>query len=118
MSVAQINLAAVAEDEARAISERTKFALAAYKARGGKLGTLENLTRVAGKAGASTNRNLALTAYASIMPELRAWRTSGLSYQTIAELLNGAGAVTRTGMGWNSSQVRRVLVREGGPTIW
>ena len=106
-------LAAVAEDEARAISERTKAALAAYKARGGKLGTLENLTRVAGKAGASTNRNLALTAYASIMSDLRAWRASGLSFRQIAELLNANGKVTRTGVPWNHAQVKRILNRAG-----
>ena len=106
-------MAAVAEDEAKRISTRTKDALAAYKARGGVLGTPANLTPEAGLKGARSTSAKARTAYAAIMPELRAWRTSGLSYQNIAELLNGAGAVTRTGMGWNSSQVMRVLVREG-----
>ena len=106
-------MAAVAEDEAKRISARTKDAMAAYKARGGVLGTPANLTVEAGLKGARSTSAKARTAYAAIMPELRAWRNCGLSYQTIAELLNGAGAVTRTGMLWNSSQVRRVLVREG-----
>ena len=104
-------LAAVAEDEARRISERTKAALAAYRARGGKLGTPANLTPDAGRKGSETTRAKARIAYAALLPELRAWRASGLSYRQIAALLNGAGQVTRTGVAWNHNQVKRVLVR-------
>lgn len=105
-------LAAVAEDEARRISERTKAALAAYRARGGKLGTVANLTREAGRRGAATNRAQARTAYAALLPELRGWRQSGLSYREIAGLLNGSGHTSRTGVTWNHAQVRRVLARD------
>ena len=104
-------LAAVAEDEARRISERTKDAFAAYKARGGTLGKPENLTLEAGRKGAATTSAKARTAYAAIMPDLRAWWASGLSFRQIAGLLNGAGHVTRSGVPWNHAQVRRVLAR-------
>jgi DNA invertase Pin-like site-specific DNA recombinase len=103
-------LAAVAEDEARRISERTKLALAAYKARGGRLGTIENLTREAGKRGAKTNRAKARTAYASILPQLREWRKAGLSFARISSRLNETGQTTRSGCLWNPAQVRRALL--------
>jgi DNA invertase Pin-like site-specific DNA recombinase len=106
-------LAAVAEDEAWRISERTKAALAAYKARGGRLGTPGNLTRQAGRRGAEATRAKARVAYAALLPELRQWRAASLSYREIACLLNGGGRTTRTGGAWNHNQVKRVLTRVG-----
>ncbi len=106
-------LAAVAEDEARRISERTKAALAAYKARGGTLGKPENLTPEAGRRGAAATSAQARTAYAAVLPELRQWRAAGLSYREIAAMLNGGDRTTRTGAPWNHNQVRRVLSRIG-----
>ena len=106
-------LAAVAEDEARRISERTKAALAAYKARGGKLGTVANLTREAGRRGAETNRAKARIAYASLLPQLREWRSAGLSFARISARLNDSGHTTRSGALWNPAQVRRALLLDG-----
>jgi DNA invertase Pin-like site-specific DNA recombinase len=105
-------LAAVAEQEARMISERTKAALAAYKRRGGSLGT-NNLTRrgtlLGGHRAAEVHRKAKLEAYTDVLPTIRALRYNGLSYAAIAKRLNVDGYETRRGSAWNPSQVQRVL---------
>ena len=108
-------LVAVAEDEARRISERTKSALAAYIARGGRLGNPSNLSPTAAKRGrligAQSLRRQADEAYADLYPILNEKREAGLSLQAIANYLNGEGYVTRRGKPWNPMQVKLVLDR-------
>lgn len=116
-------LAAVAEDEVRRISERTKSALAAYKARGGRLGAsrkqCRNLTHDARIRGANNAGRVvkakADEAYSDIADDLRNLRAGGMSLQQIADALNDDGHTTRRGKPWNPVQVRRVLhrLREG-----
>jgi DNA invertase Pin-like site-specific DNA recombinase len=111
-------LAAVAEDEARRISERTKTALAAYKARGGVLGATRpesrNLSIEARKRGALASAirrgHLAGNAYEDIAPHMHTLRSSGRSLRAIAHALNGDGHTTRRGRLWNAAQVSRVLM--------
>lgn len=115
-------LAAVAEDEVRRISARTKAALAAYKARGGKLGaSLEqcrNLTdaarRKGAKAAAITHARNADDAYHDVIELIVEMSEAGQSLRQIAAELNTSGFTTRRGFGWNPVQVRRVLDRSGG----
>jgi DNA invertase Pin-like site-specific DNA recombinase len=112
-------LAAVAEDEARRISERTKAALQAYKARGGKLGAARkecrNLTQEARKRGAKAAgeaiRTLVDKEYADLIPVVREMRDRGLTQIAIAEELNRQGHTTRRGKPWNQVQVLRILKR-------
>jgi DNA invertase Pin-like site-specific DNA recombinase len=112
-------LAAVAEDEARRISDRTKAALAAYKARGGKLGgarpECRNLTQEARRRGAKAAgeavRERAEKEYADLIPVVRELRSRGLSQAAIADELNRQGHTTRRGMPWNQVQVLRLLKR-------
>lgn len=116
-------LAAVAENEARAISERTKAALAAAKARGMKLGSArpghwdgnEQARLTGAKRGAiaaSTARaELADEAYADLLPVVSGLKAEGLSLRAIAERLNADGHTTRRGKSWNPMQVGRVLER-------
>ena len=110
-------LAAVAEHEARMISERTKAALAAYKRRGGLLGgsrpECRNLTTTARargrKAAAVVIADKARQAYTDLLPTMQEWQQSGMSQQAVADKLNSQGHTTRRGCPWSQVQVMRVL---------
>ena len=112
-------LAAVAEAEAKAISDRTKAALQAYKARGGKLGAeleqCRNLTAEAVAKGrqrsAEARARLAKEAYADLLPIMQELRDAGRTLQGIADELTAQGHTTSRGKPWNAMQVARVLGR-------
>lgn len=98
-------LAAVAEDEARAISTRTKAALAAAKARGTRLGTH------GAKLGAE-NHKRAMKAAKGMQPVIAELRASGIeSVRGITDALNARGELTPTGKRWHPTSVHRLLSR-------
>ena len=110
-------LAVVAEAEAEAISQRTKAALAAAKARGVKLGTagpqnLKNVRRVSVEGVKEVKRladQRAKSLEAIVVPLMQ----GGASLNQIAHRLNEENIPTARGGQWSATQVRRVLMRLG-----
>jgi DNA invertase Pin-like site-specific DNA recombinase len=110
-------LAAVAEAEAHAISERTKAALRAAKARGvvlgGDRGSLTRKVRDQGRAiGIKVRQQRAMKRAADLLPIIEAIRKEGaVSLADIAHGLNERGIPTAYGGTWQATQVLRVLQR-------
>jgi len=102
-------MASVAEFEARRISERTREALAAAKARGVKLGGIRPGTireNAAAKARAVADAE-------NLRPLLAALKAQGASLREMATALAGAGCTTRNGKPLSASTVALQLQRLG-----
>ena len=97
-------LAAVAEHEREMISQRTKAALAAAKARGVELGHYGRMVL------APRNRSEAAKRAGALRPFLDELRAAGItSTRTIAKTLNDRGVPTPTGRRWHQTSVVRAL---------
>jgi DNA invertase Pin-like site-specific DNA recombinase len=111
------NMAGIAELEAGLISERTRAALQAAKARGVKLGTPSNLddhARAKGRQmGAEAVHKRAEKLAADLGPIMRELKGQGLTLQGIADHLNDLEYKTPRGKSWAPVQVKRILDRVG-----
>ena len=101
--------AAMAEEEARKIGERTRVALAAAKARGVVLGSPRARETISGARAARSvyARQIA----ANVAPIVREIRAAGISSLAgVARALEARGVETATGRtNWQAGQVARVL---------
>jgi DNA invertase Pin-like site-specific DNA recombinase len=117
-------LAAVAEDEADRISQRTKAALAAAKARGVLLGSArpghwegrEDLwlaaREKASRAAKAARDAQSAPIYDAVQPIIREMREQQKSFRRIADHLNQSGFTTVKGSAWNPVQVRRLGLQD------
>jgi DNA invertase Pin-like site-specific DNA recombinase len=110
-------MAAVAEHEAKAISERTKAALAAAKRRGVKLGGItwnhKPFTAATGSLGPKAMAARARQRAADLAPVIAELQANGVTTQhAIAAALNERGIPTASGSGrWQATTVGRLLGR-------
>ena len=107
-------LASVAQGEAKAISDRTRVALAAAKARGTSLGGLRwNSSSIAPKgqkASLRSRREKAAKYRADVLPVIQEKQRHGAeTLRGIADALNADGTPAPRGGQWSAVQVQRIL---------
>jgi DNA invertase Pin-like site-specific DNA recombinase len=103
-------MASVAELEAGLISERTKAALGAAKARGVKLGGYRGGEKVDPSLGLAERQRRAVDFAARVRPAITEAQEAGAgSLRTIAAYLIGKGVQTRRGGAWDAAKVRAVM---------
>jgi DNA invertase Pin-like site-specific DNA recombinase len=104
-------LAAVAEHEREMISQRTKAALQAAKARGTQLGSPEPKKGAAIRA--QVLRDKADRFTANVLPVIRELQAQGItSHKALARALNMRGVETANQRQWHGTTVRNVLHRK------
>ena len=115
-------MAMVAEEERKAISKRTKEALAAAKARCVQLGAYRDGVYVGGKGNADTARNASAARTVKFhsnavdkLPLLKRYDPDGsMSLRAIADIFNRYGVPTVSGRGsWSANSVRRLKALAG-----
>ena len=112
-------MAAMAQQEREMISERTKTALSAAKAKGRKLGASNRKIKKALRAGGwknsiKTRRERALRFAENLRPKIEKLRIKeGKSRGEIVEHFNDYSVPAPMGGGWSPSQLRRVMDRLG-----
>lgn len=106
-------MSALAEEEARLISSRTKAALAEKLKQGFKLGTPENLTYEHRMKGVAKRQQQAKDNKINIQTTamIVQYREKGLSYDKIVELLTKNNFLTVTGKKFTSTTVMRLYKR-------
>lgn len=116
-------MAAMAEYEAKAISERTRVALAAAKARGTKLGyhswkkkgkrwEVQTVASKGNSASAKVRAEQSSERASDLVPVVDAIRAEGAtSLRQIAAALNNQKIPTARGGEWSAVQVQRLLAR-------
>jgi DNA invertase Pin-like site-specific DNA recombinase len=114
-------MAAVAEHEGQAISERTKAALQAAKARGVKLGWAMSERRQEHRR-ASANSVAARIAKAdtfaaNTLPVIHSLQGQGLSLRGVAKALNERGVQTAHGGQWQATTVKNILARDSAAAV-
>ena len=103
-------LAAVAEHEREMISQRTKAALQAAKARGVKLGSPD--PKKGSAVGVAANKARADQFAANVVPIIGDIQASGVTSNLgIARALNARGIKTARGGEWYDSTVKNILAR-------